>query len=682
MSAKMDIGTLIVHLRADVAHYMRGMTAVQRRMGSITRYMKRMALRGSIAVTAMAATSVKAYSSFDDAMTKSLALFTDMNEDMRKQMTETALEMSRKSTTSATDLAKGYFYLASAGLDAATSIKALRIVNTFAEAGSFDLATATELVADAQSALGLESSNVAEHLKNMTKVTDILVGANTLANATTQEFAEALQISGPIMRQYGISIEGGVSALAAYAKQGKKGAVGGELFSRMIRLSVKAMLSHRDEWDKLGISLVDANDKMRSFSDIGRDLTKALSGMGVMTRAATLDMLGFQARSQQAIFPLLGMGDTVEEFEKKLSQMNGTAKELAEKNLKSFSSQMKILWGNIKSIGIAIGERLAPSLVKIGKWFSSNEKVIRNWAVYFADRLVFVGEVVFGLLQELQRDFPSGIKTLMNSMVALIEAAGRSMVEVAIRSGKGIWLGIQLGITGGASRDIWDQAERQYEKTIGRIQRKNFWTSKTSTGTEILGTYRRFYKTDEITAGVSAIVRDIQKKKVMEDVFSGMGENIKGYYTDALEEISESSPHMKKVVARALKALKIKDLARETSEPVVNMLTEGADAADNMVSNLDKVIEDIKEIGRLTKAGLFQVGTELINYTALRGRWQGGIPQPVGINSIMEEGEGMGLGGGLREVGNFDTQLNSLIEQGHISNQLLSGILRKETGIF
>ncbi len=43
-----------------------------------------------------------------------------------------------------------------------------------------------------QSALGLTVDNAEENLGNLTRVTDVLVKANTLANATVQQFSEAL----------------------------------------------------------------------------------------------------------------------------------------------------------------------------------------------------------------------------------------------------------------------------------------------------------------------------------------------------------------------------------------------------------------------------------------------------------------------------------------------------------
>ena len=64
---------------------------------------------------------------------------------LRQEMADTAKEVAKTSTFGATQAAEAYFFLASAGLDAAQSVKALPQVTKFAQAGIFDLSTATDL---------------------------------------------------------------------------------------------------------------------------------------------------------------------------------------------------------------------------------------------------------------------------------------------------------------------------------------------------------------------------------------------------------------------------------------------------------------------------------------------------------------------------------------------------------
>jgi hypothetical protein len=68
------------------------------------------------------ALGVKAFKKFDLAMVESLAIMGDVSEELRVGMKEAALEMSGNSKFAASELAESYFFLASAGIDAARSL--------------------------------------------------------------------------------------------------------------------------------------------------------------------------------------------------------------------------------------------------------------------------------------------------------------------------------------------------------------------------------------------------------------------------------------------------------------------------------------------------------------------------------------------------------------------------------
>ena len=80
---------------------------------------------------------------FNKALTNSLAIMGDDAMRYRDQMIKTANEVSYYTKFNAKEAAEAYFFLASAGLTAKESIEALPAVAKFAQAGNFDLATAT-----------------------------------------------------------------------------------------------------------------------------------------------------------------------------------------------------------------------------------------------------------------------------------------------------------------------------------------------------------------------------------------------------------------------------------------------------------------------------------------------------------------------------------------------------------
>ena len=102
-------------------------------------------------------------------MTQSLAIM-DTTIEQQKAMEEQALAVSRTTRISAEQSAEAFFFLASAGLNAEQSISALPQVAKFAQAGMFDMATATDLATDAQSALGLTVKDANQNLENLQKL--------------------------------------------------------------------------------------------------------------------------------------------------------------------------------------------------------------------------------------------------------------------------------------------------------------------------------------------------------------------------------------------------------------------------------------------------------------------------------------------------------------------------------
>ncbi len=405
-----------------------GISNTFRRFGAfIGKWVRRIGL----ATLAISGLSVKAFADFDDAMIKSLAIMGDVSEGMQQEMRDLARTISTEGVTSATDLAKSYFFLASAGLTAEQSIAALSTVEAFAVAGAFDMALATDLLTDAQSALGLTVKDSTQNMMNMTRVSDVLTGANTLANASTRQFSLALVTqAGPAMKAFNVSLEQGVAVLAAYADQGIKGQRAGTMFSRMLRLMTKGFRDNTAAWRKFGITIFDASGELLPMADIIRGLSEALGDLSTQQKGNALEMLGFMARSQQTILPLLGLGDRVEEYTRQLEKMNGITKEVHEKQLKSFSAQMIRLWNNIKDVAISIGERLAPSLVKISDWFIANKNIVKVWALIFVEHIVFVKDVLWNFVKFMKSDWRAGLQLGFDIVLELAAGFGKSLVAI------------------------------------------------------------------------------------------------------------------------------------------------------------------------------------------------------------------------------------------------------------
>jgi len=373
-----SLGTLVVYLQANASQYQRAMKSVEMdtamRMEAAARAAKyaSVAIAGSMALISAAA--VREFGKFDAAMVKSLAIMGDVSDQTRAQMEDTARAISRSSITSAEKVAESYYYLASAGFDVQQSMKALPLVEKFAVAGMFDMNRATTLLADAQSALGLRTSDAAKNMLGMKRVADVLTKANIMANASVEDFSEALTTKAAnALRLVNKEVEEGVAVLAAFAQQGIKAEAAGDALHQVIRDLQRASIKNREDWDDFNLSIFDGAGKMRHLADIVEQLEKALGPMNDEQRRTTLMMLGFQDRSISATQALLGLSGQIRKYEEGLRNAGGLTEDVAGKQLKSLNAQFTILLNNVKDVLITLGGDLISIVRALGFTFGNTK---------------------------------------------------------------------------------------------------------------------------------------------------------------------------------------------------------------------------------------------------------------------------------------------------------------------
>nr|HPK72086.1 phage tail tape measure protein [Vicinamibacterales bacterium] len=296
---------------------------------------------------------------------------------------------------SASEAAEAYYFLASAGFDAQQSMAALPQVARFAQAGMFDLSLATDLATDAQSALGLTVSDAQQNLENLTRVTDVLVKANTLANASVQQFSEALtNKAGAAMRAVGMDMEEGVAVLAAFADQGIKSAEAGTQFAIVMRdLQTKA-IENAAAFAANGVAVFDSAGELRNMADIVSDLETRLSGMSDAARKATLMDLGFSDRSISALQALLGTSDKIRQYEEELRKAGGTTKEVADKQLPTFTRGWKELKTVFERLSVVMITPLLEALGVVLGWVAKGLNVVVTWLEVLREQSMALGEAL------------------------------------------------------------------------------------------------------------------------------------------------------------------------------------------------------------------------------------------------------------------------------------------------
>ena len=403
---------IVVNLVGDTANFNAAFTRASRVLDGFSSVLTRtgLAITAGLGVPTVIAVrqSIKAFSDFDSAMTQSTAIILNMNDSIRESMERLALTISSRSIKSARDLAQGYFFLASAGMSAQEAMANLELVTQFAQAGMFSMAKATDLATDAFSALGMKTGSAAEQAEKLRHVTDTLVEANTLANATVEQFSLALTTrAGAAMKSYNIELEEGVAVLAAMADQGTKAQRAGTEFDRLLRLLTKASISSKEEWQQLGFTIFNSQGDLLNMADIIENIEVQMAGLSSQQKVARLDMMGFEARVQQVILPLLGTSDAIRKYQQEMEQMSDTTRKVSDEQLKSFASQLTIVKNKIDELKIQIGTMLGPVMIRLAEiigtvveWIIALPAWVK-WSVFVFTLLAIAAGVVMIVLGAL-----------------------------------------------------------------------------------------------------------------------------------------------------------------------------------------------------------------------------------------------------------------------------------------
>jgi TP901 family phage tail tape measure protein len=390
-----DIAINIVTKGAELAK--RQLNSLSGSAGKSGNMMSKLATGAKLAGVALAVglakgltEAVQEFTAFNDKMTQSLAIM-NTTVEQQKAMEESALSVSRETRISAEQSAEAFFFLASAGLDAEQSISALPQVAKFAQAGMFDMATATDLATDAQSALGLTVDDAQQNLENLTRVTDVLVKANTLANSSVQQFSEALtNKAGSALKVANKGIEEGVAVLSAFADRGVKGAEAGEKLNQLLRDIPRATAKNAEEFAKLNLSMFDSSGNLKNVADLIEELDTVLAPMSDELKASTLDQLGLNRGVADAVKILSGAGDEIRAYESALMQSGGTTEDVANKQMGSLKAQLDLMNNAFSELGILIGDIIAPALTALVEGVT---KTVRKFTDFISNQRELSAEI-------------------------------------------------------------------------------------------------------------------------------------------------------------------------------------------------------------------------------------------------------------------------------------------------
>ena len=291
---------------------------------------------------------------FDDSMNRA-AILTKAQGDQLTALTEKAKEMGRTTKFTATQAAEAYQYMGLAGWDSQQAIDGLEGIMNLAAASGEDLASVTDIVTDALTAMGLKASDSAHFA-------DVLTAATLNSNTTIGMLGEAFKYAAPTAGAMHYSIEDLTLALGLMANAGIKGAQAGTSLRTAIQRMTVAPGQVAVEMEKLGLSVYNADRSAKPLSQLLEELRGKFRGLDDQTKL-TAESIILGARAMTGIGAII---ETSEEdynrFKKVLEDAEGTARRVADKMLESFTGRLTLLQSAISGFKMQFAQDVLPFL--------------------------------------------------------------------------------------------------------------------------------------------------------------------------------------------------------------------------------------------------------------------------------------------------------------------------------
>ena len=312
------------------------------------------------AVGGLGAAAVKVAADFDSGMSKVAAVSGAAGEDLDK-LREKAREMGAKTKFSASEAASAMEYMAMAGWKTGDMLDGIEGIMNLAAASGEDLATTSDIVTDALTAMGLSASDSGHFA-------DILAAASSNANTNVSMMGETFKYCAPVAGALGFSAEDTAEAIGLMANAGIKSSQAGTAMRSMMTNLTGDVTFAGDAFGELTVQTTNTDGSMRSLGDILKDCRGAFSQMSESEQAANAEALvGKNAMSGFLAVMNAAPGD-IEKLNGAITNCDGTAEKMAATMQDNLAGQITILKSQLEELAISIGEMLMPYIRQIVGW--------------------------------------------------------------------------------------------------------------------------------------------------------------------------------------------------------------------------------------------------------------------------------------------------------------------------
>lgn len=325
------------------------------------------------AVTALGTAAVKTAADFDSAMSQVAAVSGATGSDL-EALRNKAREMGAKTKFSASEAAEAMNYMAMAGWKTGDMLDGIEGIMNLAAASGEDLATTSDIVTDALTALGLSTADSGHFA-------DILAAASSNANTNVSMMGETFKYCAPVAGALGFTAEDTAEAIGLMANAGIKSSQAGTAMRTMLTNLTGEVKFSGAAFGEMTVQTTNADGSMRSLGDILADCRVAFSQMSESERSANAEALVGKNAMSGFLAVMNAAPSDIEKLNSAITNCDGTAEKMATTMQDNLEGQLTILKSQLEELAISFGELLMPAI-----------RTIVGWIQKFVDWLNSMGE--------------------------------------------------------------------------------------------------------------------------------------------------------------------------------------------------------------------------------------------------------------------------------------------------
>ncbi len=357
-----NAGEIKAKLILDNANFKRGMQEAQQEMQKTTGKSKqtsegisalnKASAAAGVAIVASVGASVKAAANFEQSMAKVKAISGATDSEF-KQLENTAKHLGATTQFSASQAADGLAFLSLAGFKAQDSIDAIPSVLNLAAAGAIDLGSAADIASNIMTGFGLTAQDT-QH------ATDVLAKTFTTANTDMNQLGMAMKYVAPVANALGWDIEDAATAIAKMSDAGIQGSQAGTSLRAALLSLANPTGQTEKAFEKLGISVVDANGQFKPLPELIGHISSKMEGMTDAQKTVTAaQLVGTEASA--GFLALLDQGQgSLQDYKNELELSGGTAERVAKIQQETLVGAWNAAKSAMEGLAIGIGTTLLP----------------------------------------------------------------------------------------------------------------------------------------------------------------------------------------------------------------------------------------------------------------------------------------------------------------------------------